>query len=177
MSVETGLTEKQVRLAINKLERTGEITTERTNKYTLINVVKYADYQSSYSREGKQKVKQEGKPQGEPQGNQRATTLDIENLKREENKEINKESLSGCSKEFEDALTEFERYRKMIKKPLTPEAKQRTLNELNRLAPDEETQIKIIHQSIDRGWQGVFPLQEKQNTQKEKRGLEALLNI
>ena len=80
------------------------------------------------------------------------------------------------SPEFVNALKEFEKYRKMIKKPLTPEAKQRTLNELNRLAPDEETQIKIIHQSIDRGWQGVFPLQENY-TQKEKKGLEALMNL
>ena len=58
MAIESGLSEKQVRLAINKLEKTGEITTERTNKYTRINIVKYEDYQGYYDTEGKQKGKQ-----------------------------------------------------------------------------------------------------------------------
>ena len=177
MSVETGLTEKQVRLAINKLERTGEITTERTNKYTLINVVKYADYQSSYSREGKQKVKQEGIPQGEPQGNQRATILDIESIENIENKENTKESLD-CSPEMAEALEAFEKMRKRIRKPLTEEAKPMILKKLSKMAMDEETQIAILNQSTMNSWQGLFPLQDTQkNVHNEKKGLEALMNL
>lgn len=45
LSQQSGLTVQQVRTALNKLKETGEVTTESTNKRTLINVVKWADYQ------------------------------------------------------------------------------------------------------------------------------------
>ena len=54
MSVECGLSPKQIRLAISKLEKTGEITVNRTNRFTQINVQKWADYQGSDEDEGKQ---------------------------------------------------------------------------------------------------------------------------
>lgn len=41
----TGLSVQQVRTSLAKLTSTGEITTKSTNKYTVITVVKWADYQ------------------------------------------------------------------------------------------------------------------------------------
>ena len=59
------------------------------------------------------------------------------------------------------AMDDFAAARRAAKKPLTPKARELTLRELERLAPgDEKTQIAILHQSIQRGWQGVFPLGE-----------------
>lgn len=52
MAIETGLTPKQVRLALSKLENTGEIVTQRTNKYSIIYVVKWAEYQGCDDDEG-----------------------------------------------------------------------------------------------------------------------------
>ena len=46
LAKECGLSEKQVRTAKEKLESTGEIIVEATNKYTKIIVVNYDDYQS-----------------------------------------------------------------------------------------------------------------------------------
>ena len=43
---ELKLTVQQVRTAINKLKSTGEITSKSTNKYTLLSVVKYNDFQA-----------------------------------------------------------------------------------------------------------------------------------
>lgn len=60
------------------------------------------------------------------------------------------------------AMDEFAKFRKAMKKPLTDKARELTLQELENLAPnDEETQILILNQSIQRGWQGVFPLKEQ----------------
>ena len=42
---ETGLTLQQTRTALIKLKSTGEITYTTTNKYTLVTITKYDDYQ------------------------------------------------------------------------------------------------------------------------------------
>ena len=60
---------------------------------------------------------------------------------------------------LEIALDDFAAARKAMKKTLTPRGRELTLRELERLAPnDPEMQIAILNQSIQRGWQGVFPL-------------------
>jgi len=62
---------------------------------------------------------------------------------------------------LEEAMDNFAAMRKAMKKPLTDKARDLTLKELEKLAPgDEATQIKILNQSIQRGWQGVFPLKD-----------------
>ena len=45
LAANTGLSEQQIRTALKKLESTHEITTKSTNKFTVITVVKWADYQ------------------------------------------------------------------------------------------------------------------------------------
>ena len=52
--------------------------------------------------------------------------------------------------------------RKKMRKPLTDRALALTLSELEKLAPgDDEKKIAILNQSIQRGWQGVFPLKDE----------------
>lgn len=59
------------------------------------------------------------------------------------------------------AMDDFAKARKAMKKPLTEKARALTLQELEKLAPgDEAMKIAILNQSIQRGWQGVFPLKE-----------------
>ena len=45
MADELGFTRQQVRTAINKLKSTNEITTETTNKYTVVTIVNWEEYQ------------------------------------------------------------------------------------------------------------------------------------
>ena len=45
LAAELGFSRQQVRTAINKLKSTNEITTESTNKYTIITIVNWRDYQ------------------------------------------------------------------------------------------------------------------------------------
>lgn len=46
---ELGFSEQQIRTAIKKLESTGEITSKSTNKFTVITVVNWEDYQTEES--------------------------------------------------------------------------------------------------------------------------------
>lgn len=56
---ETHLTVKQVRVALDKLKKTNEVTTKGTNKYTLVTIEKYSDYQINENENGKQEGIQE----------------------------------------------------------------------------------------------------------------------
>ena len=60
---------------------------------------------------------------------------------------------------LDDALRGFEEMRRKMHKPLIDRAKKLITKKLEKLAPgDEEMQIAILDQSVERGWQGVFPL-------------------
>ncbi len=50
LSTETGLSKQQIRTALNKLQKTGEITIQTTNKYTFITVENYDMYQNSQEK-------------------------------------------------------------------------------------------------------------------------------
>ena len=76
LSAETGLTVKQVRIALQKLIDTGEVANKSTSKFRIITVKNYDLYQIK----GKQKGRQEGRlradkraVKGQPGGKQRAT--------------------------------------------------------------------------------------------------------
>ncbi len=62
------------------------------------------------------------------------------------------------SEEFKEAVRDFIEFRKEKKKPLTARGFELFIRKLEKLASDEETQIKIIEQSIENSWTGVFPL-------------------
>lgn len=54
LSEETGLSVKQVRTALEKLENTQNVTRKSTNKYTLISVVNYTLFQGNEIEKGNQ---------------------------------------------------------------------------------------------------------------------------
>ena len=58
LAEEVGLSVKQTRTALDRLIETGEITKKATNKYTLVTVEKYTDYQDIDDGEGQTNGKQ-----------------------------------------------------------------------------------------------------------------------
>ena len=58
LSEDLGFSVQKIRTAIDKLKSTGEITTESTNKYTVITVVNWADYQFGEESDNQQNNKQ-----------------------------------------------------------------------------------------------------------------------
>lgn len=61
LSKETNLSIMKIRTALDKLKATNEITVKPTNKYTLINIVKYNDYQVVEGKNNKQDNIQDNK--------------------------------------------------------------------------------------------------------------------
>ena len=80
LSNETGLTTQQVRTALKKLKLTNEITIKTTNKFSIISVNKWDEYQADNEQDNKQVTNDQ------PTANKRLTTS-IE-IKKERKKEI-----------------------------------------------------------------------------------------
>lgn len=93
--------------------------------------------------------------------------------------DINKKEKNKKRKTFEDIFTEnnfseklettlkdFIDMRKTIKKPMTTRALELLLKNLEKLTNLEDEKIAILNQSIERGWQTVYPLKEKSLLEK-----------
>lgn len=72
LALETGLTEQTIRTCILKLKSTNEITTKSTNKYTIVTIVKYEQYQHD-ERKSTSKTTSESTNE-QPTTNQQLTT-------------------------------------------------------------------------------------------------------
>ena len=73
-----------------------------------------------------------------------------------------------CSKELENTLKDFIDMRKTIKKPMTTRALELLLKNLERLTNLEEEKIAILNQSIEHGWQTVYPLKNNNSNQNKQ---------
>lgn len=80
LSIETGLTYKQVRTALNKLKMTGEVAHETTSQYSIITINNWDEYQLEGIQEGSQRA-----DKGQTEGRQRATNNNDNNDKNDKN--------------------------------------------------------------------------------------------
>ena len=69
-----------------------------------------------------------------------------------------------------EALKDFIKMRKAIKKPLTDRAMKGILSKLNNFTANDLEKIEILENSIVNCWQGIFPLKEKIPTEKGSKG-------
>lgn len=73
------------------------------------------------------------------------------------------------SQELLEAWDGYVEMRKAKRNPLTERAAKLTANKLEKLAKgDDAKKAAILDQSVQRGWQGVFELQEDKQTRKDK---------
>ena len=80
-----------------------------------------------------------------------------------------------CNAELRQALEGFRVMRERLRKPLTARAFQLTCAELDKLAGnDEALKARILDQSVQRGWQGVFPLKAETVVRLEDRWAGAI---
>ena len=61
---------------------------------------------------------------------------------------------------LQETIIDFIKMRKSIKKPVTERALKGILNKLDKLATTDDIKIKILENSIENCWQGVFPLKD-----------------
>jgi len=142
LSEKTGISIRTLRTCFERLKSTGELSVKTTNKYSIVTICKYDDYNDKIIKTDKQIDKQPVTP---------TTTT-----KKYKNKEDN-------ISEYDKALNDFLDMRDKIKKPVnTDRAFNGLVKKLNELAPnDEELKIKIIDQSIVHNYLSFFPLKQE----------------
>lgn len=78
LSIETGLSYKQVRTALDKLKMTGELAHQTTSQYSIITINNWDCFQNEGSQEGRRRA-----DEGQTKGSQRATNKNDKNDKNE----------------------------------------------------------------------------------------------
>ncbi len=142
LASETGLTEQQIRTSFSKLKSTSEITTKSTNRFTVVSIVKYEDYQHN---EGRVTSKTTSEPQNkQPTDNQQITTT--KELKKERKKEVIKPD--GIS---EDVWIEWKAHRSKKKASVTDRVVKSLKSEADKASISLQEAMEMC---CDRGWTG-----------------------
>lgn len=78
---------------------------------------------------------------------------------------------AGNDEEMVEALKEFNKMRKLMRKPQTPRAMKMNINALKKLSGEREEQIAIINQSIQKSWQSFYALSDDSSFKKKQEEL------
>jgi len=146
--------ESKVTRILNAFEIEQQIEQQTSNKNRLISVVNWDKYQLCDQ-------------QNEQQMNNNRTTTEQQlntNKKNKNVKNVKNEINYSDIPELNEAILEFIKFRKGIKKPMTDNAVKLMLGKLNKMTSNVGEQIEIINQSILGGWTGIYPLKQ---TRKE----------
>ncbi len=146
--------ESKVRRILDMFESDQQIDRQRSNQNTLISLRNWDKYQL-FDQQIDQQMTNE-----RPTDDQRVTT----NKKNKNVKNVKNEINYSDIPELNEAILEFIKFRKGIKKPMTDNAVKLMLGKLNKMTSNVGEQIEILNQSILGGWTGIYPLKQ---TRKE----------
>lgn len=152
-----GISEQQVRTALEHLKSTNEITITSTNKFSVVTIVKWADYQLCCDSSTNNKTNNSTNEQ--PTSNQQVTTSkEIKNIRSKEDIYI------GLPIECKKTFKEFEEMRKKMKKPMTDRAIKMMITKLGKLSQgDIDRSNEILEQSIMHSWLDIYELKENKS--------------
>jgi len=161
------LSVKQCRVAMSKLEESGEVARTRTNKYQVVSLVKWEKLQSNEVTEGRQKDRQRA-DKGQTKGRQRATTKEVKNSKKYKKEEyyppISPQGNLDLydDKQFLDSWEGYIEMRLGKKKQPTERAARLTASKLLEYSNGNmKKAIEILDRSTENGWTSVFPLKSQ----------------
>lgn len=155
-----GISRQNVRTALTKFKKYDFLTYESTKTGMLVSIVNWGLYQGE-KNSGNQAINPKATNKS-PSYNQPLTT----NKKDKNNKNVENEKKFIYISEFTEnklliqTILDFMKMRAEINKPMTDRALQLMLTKLKSLSNNEEIQIKILENSIENCWQGVFPLRD-----------------
>ena len=172
-----GFSVQQIRTAINKLKSTGEITTQSTNRFTIITVENWEKYQVFELDETNETT---SSPTNNQQTDNKQSTNNQQHRKKEKNvkndKNIKKEDANAfgvayypLDEKLNQAVLDFIAFRKNIKAPMTCRAVELMIVKLDGMTADSNEKIRILEQSIVNGWKGIFPLSQDQDGKAESK--------
>lgn len=159
---------------INLLESEQMINTKRTPKGTLITIVKYDVFQGNeIDSDTAVDTASDTTPDTTPNT---AGYTTVDTAVDTQNKNVKNERTTKGGPYYPDdayldkAFCEYLAMRKRIKKPIcTDESLNRVMNKLDKLSEgDNNKAVKILNQSVDNCWQGLFELKEDSEEKKEK---------
>ena len=178
LAEETGLTLQQTRTALRKLEKNGELSIKSTNKFTLITVENYTEYQCTKDESNNQITNEQ-----QSNNNQITTNKKVKKDKEsKESKEYNtrtraseptgKAIYNSLPVDLKNTMLDFEKMRDKMHKPVTDRARSNLIKKLTRLSSvndllDEKLAIEIVDQSIENGWTSVYPLHDDNKNQNK----------
>ena len=71
--------------------------------------------------------------------------------------------------DVKNAIYDFIKMRKLIKKPMTDRALSMLINKLNKLSSSKDIQIKILEKSILNNWQDIYEYKEEKKNESSSR--------
>lgn len=159
-----GISIRQVRNLIGKLEERCYITVERETSQRKIFIFEAVTVKKISSEEEKNFL-----PEGEKNFPHNNTSINNKSnnppLSPQGEKVSAKKLIAGytTNSSLREAIVDFAKMRKSIKKPLTERALKMVFKKLDTLAPgDDVLKIKILNRSTFRCWQDLYALDEKQ---------------
>lgn len=165
LSEQTGMTVKELRTALDKLKRTGEITVWSNRHYTVVSIPQYDLYQNDQGQtEGNQRANQ-GQTVGKPTANQGQSKGNNERnkeIKKERKKEESGARAPDLSARFKGellvAVKEWLQYKAERKEPYTQTGGAAMLTEIeNRAARHGDKAVAdLIRFCMARQWRGII---------------------
>lgn len=158
------VTESKVQRVLNSFKIEHQIEQQTSNKNRLISIVNWDFYQGS-EQQNKHQMNNK-RTTSEQQVNTNKNVKNIKNV----NKEISPKG--DIKKVFDDeqlnkVFLEYVSMRKQMKKPMTDKAVDLAVNKIKKLSAipfsndfDKELAIKIIEQSIEHSWIGLFEVKD-----------------
>ena len=164
LSHELKISDKAIRIALDKLIKTKEVASEGASNGTMITICKYDSYQSSFNTEGQ--------TEGQTRGERGATNNNNNNNKEKKNKEID---LSFLQKDFIPIVEKWLLYKKEKKQEYKGQTSINTFCKklIEYSNGDAIIAEAIIEQSIANNWAGIFELKNNNNGNKQQNGLDA----
>ena len=158
--------ESSIKRALKSLQEKGIIKTGNYNKSFYDRTLWYAFTDLGYSIVSNRQMEVNKSSNGNEQNGLTIPDINTDNKTKDIKKEKNKKrktfeevlAENNCSEELESSIRDFIDMRKTIKKPMTSKALELLIKNLEKLTNLEEEKIAILNQSIERGWQTVYPL-------------------
>lgn len=154
-----GISKQNVRSAIEKFKKYEFLTQEVTKTGRLITIVNWELYQAQETETNIPTNKEITK-------RSQSTNKEVTPNKNDKNYKNDKKYIYISEftedKSLRETIVDFMKMRDKIKKPMTDRALSLMLKKLKTYSEDEKTQIKILENSIENCWQGIFPLKESE---------------
>lgn len=150
------ISESKVKRVLTSFEIDQQIDRQRGNKNSLITVKNWSKYQSCDQQNDQQVTS------NRPASDQQVTTnKNVKNIKNVKNE---RKDIYSVNPALNKAIIEMIENRKRLKKPMTQRAIELMIDRLDKMATNDTDKIAIINQSIERGWSGVFEIEQDGRT-------------